>query len=129
MASTIELGQPTNLRISLYPAYVRGEACLMLREGSRAATEFQKFINHRGPVVNFPWSALARLGLARAYTLEAGVGAGLVPAEGHSQGVPLPPEALANARAAYRDFLTLWKDADPDLPVLKQAKADYAKLQ
>ena len=66
MASTIELGQPTNLRISLCPAYVRGEAYLMLHDGSRAATEFQKFINHRGLVVNFPWGALARLGLARA---------------------------------------------------------------
>jgi hypothetical protein len=101
----------------------------MLHDGSRAAAEFQKFIDHRGLVLNFPWGALARLGLARAYALEAGVGAGLVPAQGRPQGAPLRPDALAKARAAYQDFLTLWKDADPDVPILKQAKAEYARLQ
>jgi hypothetical protein len=108
----------------------------MLRDGNRAAAEFQKFIDHRGVVWNYPWGALARLGLARAYGLEAGVGAGLVPApiqsvpgrEGHPQGVLLQ-DALAKARAAYQDFLTLWKDADPDIPILIEAKAEYAKLQ
>jgi tetratricopeptide (TPR) repeat protein len=130
VASTLELSGPTNLAIFLCPVYLRGEAYLMLHDGNRAATEFQKFIDHRGVVMNFPWGALARLGLARAYALEAGVGAGLVPApEGRPRGAPLRQDALAKARAAYQDFLTLWKDADPDIPVLKEAKAEYAKLK
>ena len=108
VASTIELSEPTNLSVSLCPVYLRGEAYLMLRDGHRAAAEFQKFIDHRGLVVNFPWGALARLGLARAYAFEGDT---------------------AKARAAYQDFLTLWKDADPDIPILKEAKAEYAKLQ
>jgi hypothetical protein len=66
--------------------------------------------------MNFPWGALARLGLARAYALEAGVGA------------PLQQDALAKARAAYQDFLSLWKDADPDIPILKEAKAEQAVI-
>jgi hypothetical protein len=141
VASTIELGIPTNLGMLMCPAYVRGEAYLMLHDGNAAAAEFQKFIDHRGVVRNFPWGALARLGLARAYALEVGVGAplvgALVPAptqsvpgrEGRPQGAPLQQDALAKARAAYQDFLTLWKDADPDIPVLKEAKAEYAKLK
>jgi tetratricopeptide (TPR) repeat protein/tRNA A-37 threonylcarbamoyl transferase component Bud32 len=108
VTSTIELSEPTMILISLCPAYLRGEAYLMLRDDSRAAAEFQKFIDHRGLVRNFPWGALARLGLARAYALQ-----------GDS----------AKARAAYQDFLTLWKDADPDVPILKEAKTEYAKLQ
>jgi serine/threonine protein kinase/predicted Zn-dependent protease len=104
MVSPIELGASTAV---LCPAYLRGEAYLMLRDGNRAATEFQKFIDHRGLVVNFPWGALARLGLARAYAMQGD---------------------KAKARAAYQDFLTLWKDADPDIPILKEAKAEYAKL-
>ena len=114
------------------PAYLRGEAYLMLHDGNAAAAEFQKFVDRRGLVGNFPWGALARLGLARAYALEVGVGAGLVPVppgRGHPQGVPLQQDALAKARAAYQDFLTLWKDADPDVPILKEAKAEYAKLK
>jgi hypothetical protein len=90
------------------PAYVRGEAYLMLHDGNRAAVEFQKFIDHRGLVATFSWGALARLGLARAYALQGDT---------------------AKARAAYQDFLGLWKDADPDIPILKEAKAEYAKLQ
>jgi hypothetical protein len=130
VTSTIELSSiPTDLTIFLCPVYVRGQAYLMLHDGNRAAAEFQKFIDHRGLVANFPWGALARLGLARAYALEAGVGAGLVPAPGHPQGAPLQPATLAKARAAYQEFLTLWKDADPDVPVLKEAKAEYAKLK
>ena len=66
-ASTIELGEPTQFTIFLCPAYLRGEAYLMLHDGNLAAAEFQKFIDHRGVVMNFPWVALARLGLARAY--------------------------------------------------------------
>jgi predicted Zn-dependent protease len=107
-ASTVELSEPTNLAMSLCPVYLRGEAYLMLHDGNRAATEFQKFIDHRGLVVNFPWGALARLGLARAYAMQGDT---------------------IRARAAYQDFLTLWKDSDPDIPILKQAKAEYAKLQ
>jgi hypothetical protein len=130
-ASAIELGMPANLTIFLCPAYLRGEAYLMLHDGNRAATEFQKFIDHRGLVGNFPWGALARLGLARAYALEAGVGGTAVKNQGSITGrMPVPPsDALAKARAAYQDFLTLWKDADPDIPILKQAKAEYAKLK
>jgi predicted Zn-dependent protease len=101
-ASTIELGG------NLAPAYLRGEAYLMLHDGNAAAAEFQKFVDHRGLVGNFPWGALARLGLARAYAMEGNT---------------------TKARPAYQDFLTLWKDADPDVPILKEAKAEYAKLQ
>jgi tetratricopeptide (TPR) repeat protein len=127
VASTVELGSITpDLTIFLCPAYLRGQAYLTLHDGNAAATEFQKFIDHRGVVMNFPWGALARLGLARAYALEAGVGAGLV---GRPQGAPLQQDARAKARATYQDFLTLWKDADPDIPILKEAKAEYAKLQ
>ena len=108
VASPIELGAPTSLTIYLCPVYLRGEAYLMLHDGNRARTEFQKFIDHRGRVMNFPWGALAHLGLARAYAMQGDSG---------------------KARAAYQDFLTLWKDADPDIPILKQAKAEYAKLQ
>jgi tetratricopeptide (TPR) repeat protein len=129
VVSPIELGEPTNITVYLCPVYVRGEAYLMLRDGKGAAAEFQKFIDHRGVAMNFPWGALARLGLARAYALEAGVGAGLVPAQGRPRGAPLQPDARAKARAAYQDFLTLWKDADPDIPILKQAKTEYAKLK
>ena len=105
--SAIELGVPNDFVIFL-PVYVRGEAYLALGDGSRAAGELQKFIDHRGAVANFPWGALARLQLARAHALEGDA---------------------AKARAAYEDFLTLWKDADPNIPILKQAKAEYAKLQ
>jgi tetratricopeptide (TPR) repeat protein len=105
----IELGQPTSsLTIFLCPVYVRGEAYLMLHDGGRAAAEFQKFIDHRGLVVNFPWGALARLGLARAYAMQGDT---------------------AKAKAAYQEFLTIWKNADPDVPILKQAIAEYRKLQ
>jgi len=107
-ASTIELSEPSQFTIFLCPVYVRGEAYLMLRDGNRAAGEFQKFIDHRGVVMNFPWGALARLGLARAYALQGDT---------------------TRARAAYRDFLGIWKDADPDVPILKEAKAECAKLQ
>ena len=107
VASAIELGQPTQVVVFLCPVYLRGEAYLMLHDGQAAAAEFQKFIDHRGAVVNFQWGVLARLGLARAYAVQGDT---------------------AKARAAYKDFLTLWKDADPDVPILKDAKAEYAKL-
>jgi eukaryotic-like serine/threonine-protein kinase len=92
----------------LHPAYVRGQAYLRLHRGKEAAAEFQKFLDHWGAVRNFPLGALARLGLARAYAIQ-----------GDS----------AKAHNAYQDFFTLWKEADPDIPILKQAKAEYARLQ
>jgi len=108
VASAVELGEITQFTIFLCPVYLRGEAYLMLHDGNRAAAEFQKFIDHRGLVANFPWGALARLGLARAYAVQGDT---------------------AKAKTAYQDFLTFWKDADPDIPILKQAKAECAKLQ
>ncbi len=113
VASTIELGQPAQVNVFLCPVYLRGEAYLMLHDGSAATAEFQKFVDHYGLVANFPWGALARLGLARAYALDAAK----------------DPAARDKARAAYQSFLTLWKDADPDIPIYQQAKAEYAKLQ
>src|ERR1700746_640061 len=100
--SPYELGTPR-----LLPIYERGQAYLMLHNGSAAAAEFQKVIDHPGLVREFPVGALAHLGVARAYALQGDT---------------------AKSRAAYQDFLTLWKDADPDIPVLKQAKVEYAKL-
>jgi tetratricopeptide (TPR) repeat protein len=114
----------------LYPVYVRGEAYLALHQGSQAAVEFQKILDHPGIMMNSPLGALAHLGLGRAYALPFGVGAGLVPAQtGRPQEAPLQPDALAKARTAYQDFFALWKDADPDIPILKQAKVEYAKLK
>jgi tetratricopeptide (TPR) repeat protein len=92
----------------MYPVFVRGQAFLQGRQGAEAAGEFQKIIDHRGIVVNFPLGVLAHLYLGRAYALQGDT---------------------ARARAAYQDFFALWKDADPDIPILKQAKAEYAKLQ
>jgi len=106
-ASVIELGTPTSTSTILCPVYVRGETYLALHDGKRAAGEFQKFIDHPGLVSTFPWGAFARLGLARAYALQGDT---------------------AKARAGYKDFLALWKDADPDVPLLIQAKAEYTKL-
>jgi len=106
--NSIELSQPTPLAVFLCPVYLRGEAYLMLRDGKAAAAEFQKFIDYRGLVGNFQWGALARLELGRAFALSGDVN---------------------KARVAYQDFLTIWKDADPDVPVVKEAKAEYEKLQ
>jgi tetratricopeptide (TPR) repeat protein len=107
-ASPYELGGPLPIAGTLYPAYVRGQAYLAAHNGNSAATEFQKFFDHPGIVVNFPLGALAHLGLARAYAMS---------------------DDAAKAKTAYQDFLALWKDADPDIPILKEAKAEYAKLQ
>ena len=104
-----ELALPPQLQVgTMYPIYLRGQTWLMLRNGGAAAGEFQKFLDHRGIVVNFPLGALARLGLARAYALS---------------------RDTARSRKAYEDFFALWKDADPDIPILKEAKTEYAKLQ
>jgi DNA-binding winged helix-turn-helix (wHTH) protein/tetratricopeptide (TPR) repeat protein len=108
MTGNIEFSQPTQVGVILCPAYLRGEAYLLLHDGAAAAVEFQKFLDHSGLVGNFPWGALARLNLARAYAMEGDT---------------------VRARAAYQDFLTLWKDADPDIAILKRAKAEFAKLR
>jgi hypothetical protein len=92
----------------MYPAYLRGQAYLSAGRGTEAAAEFQKIIEHPGVIVNFPLGALAHLGLARARALSGDVGA---------------------ARTAYQDFFAVWKDADPDVPVLKQARSEYEKLR
>jgi eukaryotic-like serine/threonine-protein kinase len=119
-ATPIELGQiafVANLSC-LYPTYIRGEAYLAANKGNEAAAEFQKIIDHSGIVWNCWTGALAHLGVARANALQART----------SQGADADA-ARVRALAAYQDFLTLWKDADPDIPILKQAKAEYAKLQ
>ncbi|MGA7222853.1 MAG: protein kinase, partial [Candidatus Acidiferrales bacterium] len=106
-----ELGQTTYSSYgwtAMYPVFVRGESYLAAHQGSEAAAEFQKILDHRGVVLNEPIGALAHLGLARAYALQGDT---------------------AKAKAAYQDFLTLWKDADPDIPILKDAKSEYAKLK
>jgi len=110
VAAPYELGVPgpqPEIGVMIYPAYLRGQAYLMLHQGGAAAAEFQKFQNHRTMVINCPLGALAHLGLARAYAMQGDT---------------------AKARAAYHDFLTLWKDADPEIPVLRQAKTESLHL-
>ena len=108
-AAPYELGQPPQFQLgTMYPAYLRGQSYLLAHNSSAAVAEFQKFLDHRGVVINFPLASLARLGLGRAYAMT-----------GDS----------TKAKAAYQDFLTLWKDADPDIPVLREAKSEFAKLQ
>ena len=122
--SPLELGQIAFVaNIScLYPTYVRGEAYLAAGQGSAAAAEFQKILDHNGIVWNCWTGALARLGVARANALQART------FQGQGQGADADA-ARVRALAAYKDFLALWKDADPDIPILKEAKAEYAKLQ
>ena len=103
-----ELGQAGTFINYLHPAYVRGQALLLAHNTTAAATEFQKMLDHKGIVVNFVTGALAHLQIGRAYAMAGDTG---------------------KAKAAYQDFFTLWKDADPDIPILKEAKAEYAKLQ
>jgi tetratricopeptide (TPR) repeat protein len=103
-AAPYELGSASGL----YPVFVRGEAHLAVHQGSEAAAEFQKILNHRGIVLNSPIGALAHLQVGRAYAMQGDT---------------------AKARTAYQDFLAQWKDADPDIPILKQAQGEYAKLQ
>jgi tetratricopeptide (TPR) repeat protein len=119
-ASTIELGQIAfvNNISCLYHVYVSGETYLAAGQGSAAAAEFQKILDHSGIAWNCWTGALAHLGVARANVLQSRT----------SQGADADA-ARVRALAAYKNFLTLWKDADPDIPILKQAKAEYAKLQ
>jgi predicted Zn-dependent protease len=108
-AIAYEVGVPSPLQQGpLYPAYMRGQAYLAAGNPRAAVTEFQKLTLHRAIVLNFPTGVLAHLQLGRAYKMLGDIN---------------------NAKAAYREFLTLWKDADPDIPILKQAKAEYEKLQ
>jgi eukaryotic-like serine/threonine-protein kinase len=119
-ASPIELGQiqfVANISC-LYHVYERGEAYLAAGQGRESAAEFQKILDHNGIVWNCWTGSLAHLGLARANALEFR----------SSQGADADA-ARVRALAAYKDFLDLWKDADPDIPILKQAKAEYSKLQ
>lgn len=106
-ATSLELAAPVFSVATLYPAYVRGQAYLAAGDARRALAEFQKLPDHAGLVLNFPLGALAHLGLARAYT-RAG--------------------DSAKSRQAYKDFLQLWKDADPNLAALKQARLEYSTL-
>jgi len=111
VAVPYELGEPSPLFQaggSLYPLYLRAQSYLALRRAVDAAVEFQRILDHRGIAVNCPVGVLARLGLARAYAVQ-----------GNTE----------KSRSGYQDFLVLWKDADPDIPIYKEAKAEYAKLQ
>jgi eukaryotic-like serine/threonine-protein kinase len=119
-AAPIELGEIlfVNNISCLYHVYIRGEAYLAAGQGKEAAAEFQKIIDHSGIVWNCWTGALAHLGVARANALQARSSSGAD-----------ADLARSRALAAYKDFLTLWKDADPDVPILKEAEAEYAKLQ
>jgi tetratricopeptide (TPR) repeat protein len=110
-ASPCELGEPNpqvQIGGTLYPGYVRGQAYLENGDAQQAVAEFQKLIDHRGVVQNFVLGALVHVQMGRAY---------------------LATGDAAKARVQYQEFLTLWKDADPDILILKEAKAEYAKLQ
>jgi eukaryotic-like serine/threonine-protein kinase len=109
-ASPYELMTPANpsLLLEMYPVFVRGQAYLQTHQGREAAAEFQKILEHRGMVNFAPIGALARLGIARAYAVQGDT---------------------VKAKAAYQDFLTRWKDADPGIPILIAAKTEYAKLK
>jgi hypothetical protein len=115
-ATPYELGN--DITYAMYPVYVRGQAYLLARNGTAAAAEFQKLLDHTGLVWNCWTGALAHLGLARANAVQAKTSQGADADAAHTR-----------ALTAYQDFLTLWKDADPDIPILKQAKAEYIKLQ
>jgi DNA-binding winged helix-turn-helix (wHTH) protein/tetratricopeptide (TPR) repeat protein len=107
-AAPYELGAPPLMQVgTMYPVYIRGQAQLLAHD-TAAITEFQKLLANTGVTLNYPLGALAHLGLARAYALQGDTG---------------------KAKDAYQHYLALWKDADPDIPILKQAKAEYAKLQ
>jgi len=119
-ASRIELGLIpfANNTSCLYPTYLRGDAYLAAGQGSAAAAEFRKILDHSGIVWNCWTGALAHLGMARANALQSKT----------SQGVDAD-SAHVRALAAYKDFFALWQDADPGTPILKEAQAEFAKLQ
>jgi hypothetical protein len=107
-AAPYELGGAGTVVNYVYPAYVRGLADLQAHNGAAAVAEFQKLLDHRGIVGNFVTGALVHLQIGRAYAMA---------------------DDSAKAKAACQEFFTIWKDADPDIPILKDAKAEYAKLQ
>lgn len=107
-AAPYELGTGGAFINSIYPAYLRGQAYLLAHDGTAAAAEFQKLLDHRGIVQNFVTGALAHLQLGRALAMAGDT---------------------AKAKNAYQDSFSLWKEADTDIPILKEAKAEYAKLQ
>jgi predicted Zn-dependent protease len=107
-AKPYELGADRRLFGSYWAIFVRGDAYLHSHDGANAAIEYQKILDHRGIDPTSPSFSLSRLGLARAYALQGDT---------------------AKAKAAYQDFFALWKDADPDVPILKSAKAEYEKLR
>jgi hypothetical protein len=118
--SSIDLGQigfVTNISC-LYHVYIRGQAYLAAGQGNAAVAEFQEILDHNGIVWNCWTGALAHLGVARANAVQSRA----------SQGADADA-ARVRALTAYKDFLALWKDADPDIPILKEAKAEYATLQ
>jgi eukaryotic-like serine/threonine-protein kinase len=124
VASTVELGLVpfSNNTSCLHPVYVRGTAYLAAGDGKAAASEFQKIVDHGGIVGNCGTGALAKLGLARANVLQAQrKDSGISPADADA--------ARVRATAAYKDFFALWKDADSDIPILKQAKSEFARVQ
>jgi len=104
----LEAATPFEFDDNTFPVYIRGEAYLAARRGGDAVVEFRKILDHKQIVLNDLTGALAQLQLGRAYVIQGD---------------------RAKAKAAYQDFLVLWKDADPDIPIYKQAKAEYAKLQ
>ena len=112
IASPYEMGEPQSCFYgffgAMYPVYVRGMAYLALHQGAQAAAEFQKVLDHRSIVIGDPIGALAHLELGRAYVMAGD---------------------KSKAAQAYQDFLILWKDADPDVPILKQAQTEYSKLR
>jgi hypothetical protein len=119
-ASAIEFGNiafAANISC-LYPTYLRGEAYLAAGQGKEAVGEFQKILDHGGLVWNCWTGPLAHLGAARANALEA-----------RTSKEAGADAARVRATSAYKSFLTLWKDADPETPILKEAKAEYMKLQ
>jgi eukaryotic-like serine/threonine-protein kinase len=104
-----ELGYPPPFQLgTMYAPYLRGQAYLFAHDGNAAAREFQKFLDHRGIVLNYPLASLARLGLARAYAMSGDA---------------------AKAKSSYQDFFALWKDADHEVPILKEAQAESLKLE
>jgi eukaryotic-like serine/threonine-protein kinase len=107
-AAPYELGTPRSNLQGFFGAYMRGEAYLAAHRGTEAIAEFQKVLDHRGIVISDVIGALAQLQLGRAYATAGD---------------------KAKAKTAYQTFLSIWKDADPDIPILEQAKAEYAKLQ
>lgn len=134
-----DLASPqTATNVLLYPVYLRGQAYLAEGLPDKAIAEFQKILDHPGLIVNYPLGSLAHLGIGRGYAMEAEIlimplANESVPKQRQTEHAVKDrsqrTDALAKARTAYQDFFTIWKDADPDVPLLKQARMEYRKLQ